>query len=148
MQKKYFIALVMLLLGVAMGCKPKPDNLDWQTNLEDALAQAQKENKAVLVNFTGSDWCPWCIRLSDEVFSQKEFKDYAAQKLILVKIDFPRNTQLPDAQKQYNQALAGKFRIEGFPTVVLLRKDGSVIAYTGYREGGAAGYVEHLSTML
>ena len=64
------------------------DNLSWEDNLEKALQQAKTENKAVLVNFTGSDWCVWCIRLTEEVFSKNEFETYAKKNLVLVKAGF------------------------------------------------------------
>ncbi|MCA9777431.1 MAG: thioredoxin family protein, partial [Candidatus Eremiobacteraeota bacterium] len=62
----------------------------WLTDWEAAKAQAQRTNKPILINFTGSDWCGWCIRLKKEVFSQEEFKSWAGQKVVLFEADFPR----------------------------------------------------------
>jgi protein disulfide-isomerase len=124
------------------------DNLEWKTNLEKAVAEAKNENKAVLVNFTGSDWCVWCKKLSEEVFSQNEFENYAGKNLVLVKIDFPRNIPQSDATKYYNSGLAQKYGIEGFPTILLFNSSGQLVAKTGYQSGGAANYVNHIKSFL
>ena len=78
----------------------------WMTDFAAAQKLAKETKKPMLVDFTGSDWCPWCIRLDKEVFAQKAFRDYAAGNLILVKIDFPRGIQQSDAIKKHNQELA------------------------------------------
>lgn len=124
------------------------DNLTWETNLETAINKAKQENKAVLVNFTGSDWCVWCQRLTDEVFSQGEFENYAEEKLILVKLDFPRELEQTQATKLYNNGLAQRYNVKGFPTIILLNSAGVTIAQTGYQPGGAANYVTHLESYL
>lgn len=87
------ITLFMILISALLiGCSKSgtDDNLKWETNLETALDKAKQENKAVLVNFTGSDWCIWCQRLSDEVFSKDDFENFANRNLILVKLIFPK----------------------------------------------------------
>lgn len=121
---------------------------NWQTNLEKAIETAKKENKNILVDFTGSDWCGWCIKLKDEVFSQKAFQDFAAASLVLVEIDFPQKKEQSDEVKKYNKQLAEKYGIQGFPTIILLDKDGNLVGQTGYQEGGAENYVAHLKTEL
>ena len=128
------LAAFLFFIGCSTEAK---DNLKWYDSVEKAVEVAKKENKSILVNFTGSDWCIWCKRLSAEVFSQKEFADYANKNLVLVKIDFPQNIQQSEATKAYNNQLAQVYRIEGFPTIVLLNKSGNVITYTGYQQGGA-----------
>ncbi|GIV45992.1 MAG: hypothetical protein KatS3mg036_0810 [Ignavibacterium sp.] len=147
--KKIFLSFV-LILSVLAGCKKAgtTDNLDWETNLETALQKAQKENKTVLVNFTGSDWCIWCQRLSNEVFSQSEFEKFAKENLILVKIDFPKNIEQSMEIKMYNNQLAQRFGVEGFPTIFLLNKNGDVILQTGYQPGGPVNYVNHLKSYM
>jgi protein disulfide-isomerase len=120
----------------------------WSTDFDGALAQAKKEGKLALVDFTGSDWCGWCIKLDKEVFSQKEFKEYAKDNLILLSLDFPHEKHQTSKIKKQNEALQKKFGIEGFPTVLLLDADGNKIGETGYQEGGAAKYVEHLKALL
>jgi len=144
--KTFFVSLVFLFSLSLLGCKSSVGNLPWKENLDEALKTAQLENKTVLVNFTGSDWCIWCKRLNDEVFSKDEFAEYAKKNLVLVKIDFPREKEQTPETKLYNQQLAAQYKIEGYPTIVLLRKDGSELGVTGYLEGGAANYVQHLKS--
>lgn len=154
--KKVFSSLsiisvtLVLIVATLVGCKKAgtSDNLDWETNLEIALQKAQKENKAVLVNFTGSDWCIWCQRLSNEVFSQSEFEKFAKENLVLVKIDFPKNIELPIETRMYNNQLAQRFGVEGFPTIFLLKPDGNVILQTGYQPGGPVNYINHLKSYM
>jgi len=139
-------AALLSVYGCSLNAKSK--SLKWYDNLEKAEQVAQKENRPILVDFTGSDWCVWCKRLSAEVFSKDEFINYANENLILVKIDFPQNIQQTPATKYYNQNLAQKFGVQGFPTIILLKSNGDPIAQTGYQPGGAANYVEHIKSML
>ena len=120
----------------------------WLTDFKEAQQLAEKEKKVMLVDFSGSDWCGWCIKLDKEVFSQKSFQDYAAENLVLVMIDFPKRKQQTPAQKTANNELAEKYKVNGFPTVLLLKPDGSIIVRTGYRRGGAEAYVKYLKKQL
>jgi len=120
----------------------------WLTDLPAAIKKAEKENKNILVDFTGSDWCGWCIKLKEEVFSQKQFLDYAKNNLILVEVDFPSQKKLPEKLQKANKALAEKYKITGYPTILLLDKTGQQIGKTGYQDGGAAAYAEHLKSEI
>lgn len=93
----------------------------WTTDLEKAFERAKAENKSVLVEFTGSDWCPPCIAMRKNVFTKKEFVDGASKNFVLVELDFPRGDQ---AVKEKNQPYADKYKIEGFPTIILFTPDG------------------------
>ena len=142
-----FVLFILLFTGCNNG-QASSDNLDWKENLEQAVAQAKKENKAVLVNFTGSDWCIWCKRLNSEVFTQKEFEDYAKNNLVLVKLDFPRDIPQTNETKLYNNTLAQKFGIQGFPTILIMNSKGELVAKTGYQPGGPTKYVDHIKSYL
>ena len=120
----------------------------WELNFEQAQARAKAENKPMLLDFTGSDWCGWCIRLDKEVFSQPEFKAYAAESLVLVELDFPRGKEQSAEIKAQNKALAKKYSIRGYPTIVLLTAEGELIERTGYQRGGAANYIAHIKEIL
>lgn len=93
----------------------------WSTDLEKAFVKAKAEKKAVLVEFTGSDWCPPCIAMRKNVFSKKEFVEAASKKYILVELDFPNADKV---MKEKNQPYAEKYKIEGFPTVILFNSAG------------------------
>ena len=120
----------------------------WLTDYETALQKAKEENRYVLVDFTGSDWCGWCIRLNREVFSTEEFQDFAKEQLVCVKIDFPRKKKLSREVAERNDQLQRKFGVRGYPTVFVLGPDGIPLARTGYLKGGGQGYVNHLKSFI
>lgn len=120
----------------------------WMTDYPAAVEKAKAENKLLFLDFTGSDWCGWCIKLAKEVFSQKEFQDYAAPKFILVKLDFPQRIQQTAELKAQNEKLLRKYKVEGFPTIILLDSSEKMMGATGYQPGGAAAYVRHLEGLL
>ncbi len=88
----------------------------WSTDLDKAFEKAKAEKKAVLVEFTGSDWCPPCIAMRKNVFSKKEFVDAASKKYVLVELDYPKSDKAPPWAKKY--------KIEGLPTVILFNSEG------------------------
>ena len=120
----------------------------WLTDFEAAKKAAAEKKMPILADFSGSDWCGWCIKLDKEVFSKKEFKAFAKDNLVLFLADFPRKKQRDKKIKKQNADLSKKYTIKGFPTVLLLDAEGKVFARTGYEEGGAAAYVEHLKKLL
>ncbi|MBW8782150.1 MAG: thioredoxin family protein [Verrucomicrobia bacterium] len=119
----------------------------WTTNYQAALAQARETDGKVFLFFTGSDWCGWCKRLDQEILSTPQFKTYAGRKLILVKLDFPRTLPQSDAEKAQNEQLSRKFKIEGYPTVVVLNGKGKEVARLGYQEGGPGPFIEALKKL-
>ena len=102
----------------------------------------------MILNFTGSDWCHWCIRLEREIFSKEAFKTYAGEKLVPVMLDFPRRKKQDAALVTQNRGLQAKYKIRGFPTVIVLNSDGELVGRTGYRPGGPEAYVKHLEEMI
>lgn len=138
----------MALMFSSAGVFAQVKEVNWVTNYEQALKDAKASGKTVLLNFTGSDWCGWCIRLHNEVFAKPEFVDYAAKNLICVKLDFPRRTALDPALASQNEKLAQRFGITGFPTIILTDGTGQPIARTGYQAGGPVNYVNHLKGFI
>ena len=121
----------------------------WSHDFKAAQEQAAKENKALLIDFTGSDWCGWCIRLNDEVFKHDAFKNGVKDKFVLVEIDFPQDeSKLDEATKAQNEKLQEDYGIQGFPTILLTDASGKPFASTGYQEGGPEKYVAHLDELL
>jgi protein disulfide-isomerase len=120
-------------------------DLVWRTDLPGALKQARSDEKLVLLDFTGSDWCPWCIKFDQEVLSTDRFAGYALNRLELVKLDFPRHTPLGDDLKQANEALVKKFKVDGIPTYVLLDANGRELGrQVGYVAGGPDKFIVEL----
>ena len=150
MKQSIFIIVILTLFFITAFAENK-DNINdliWLNNLEKAQEIAKEKGLPIFVDFTGSDWCGWCFKLRDEIFSQEEFIQYSTENLVLLKLDFPRNIKQSKEKKAYNENLARKYGIRGFPTILLLNSDGIVIAQTGYQYGGAANYVEHLQELL
>jgi thioredoxin-related protein len=121
----------------------------WETDFAKASAKAKAEGKHILIDFSGSDWCGWCVKLDKEVFSKKAFKSYAKENLILVLADFPRDKskQSEELQKQ-NEELSKKYEVRGFPTVYILNPEGKAIDKTGYQAGGPEAYVAYLKKVI
>ena len=116
----------------------------WLTDFQKATQLAQAENKKILINFTGSDWCGWCIKLEREVFSKQEFMNYAREHYVLVKCDFPKGTKLPASLEQQNKALAKKYKVRGFPTIVVLKASGKLHTTGGYVKGGPSAFLNSI----
>ena len=102
----------------------KKSEVVWLTDLEAAKKQAAKENKPILMFFTGSDWCGWCKKLHEDVLDKDEFQELAKDGLVLLELDFPRTKEQSDALKKQNDELNKKFKIDGYPTMVLVAPDG------------------------
>lgn len=148
-------SLVLLLLLAIGGCTQESASAaaelpGWTTSYPAALAQAQKEGKSVLLDFTGSDWCPPCILLKKRVFAAKEFQDYAAKNLVLVTVDFPQRKPISAEQLKKNTALAEKFGVgDALPTVLIVDSMGRPIGgQRGYAGTSAADYVTMLQQII
>ncbi len=121
---------------------------EWLTDLPAAKTKAKAENKLVLMDFTGSDWCPPCKKLKKDVFSSAEFAAFAQASLVLVELDFPQSKQQPEALKKANAALSERYKIEGYPTVIILDGDGKELKReVGYDGTSAKGYVAKLKKL-
>ena len=120
----------------------------WQTDFSKAQAQAKSEKKMVLMDFNGSDWCPPCKALRKTVLNSQEFKDFAKDNLVLVDVDFPHQKQQTEELKKANKALAEKFSIEGYPTVIVLSPDGKELKkMVGYDGQSAKEFVADLQKL-
>jgi len=152
MKKTLLTMLTLLCLGCmalrAADEAAKAADAGWLDDYAKAKAVAAEKKLPILLNFTGSDWCGWCVKLDKEVFSQKAFLDYAEKNLVLMKIDFPKKIELTEEVKTQNKKLADEFKVRGFPTIYLVGADGQIIGRTGYKPGGAEKYVEHLKDLL
>lgn len=132
---------------------PARKHAPWPTDWEAAKAASKEQGKPILINFTGSDWCGWCIRMEKEVFAKEVFQDFAKENLILLEIDFPKNEALlakqSDDLKAQNKMLDKQFEIEGYPTIFLLNAEGEKISEDlGVLDGNANDYVKHLEGLL
>lgn len=143
--KKWVVALVATLALSAVFATAAEN---WGSDFAAALKSAAASKKVILADFTGSDWCPWCVKLDGEVFKTDVFKAFAKENLILFVADYPNEKELSKEVVEQNRKLAEKYGVEGFPTVLLLDENGKELARTGYRRGGAEAYVEHLKGLM
>jgi thioredoxin-related protein len=123
-------------------------DLAWLDNVPQAIDQAKRENKLIMLDFTGSDWCGWCKKLNAETFSKPEFINYAGKNLVLVEVDFPAHKPLSDTVKAANKALKENYKVKGFPTLVVLKPDGTVLwQKVGYLAGGPEAMIAKLNEL-
>lgn len=123
-------------------------NLTWLTDFEQGLVRAREEGKPMLVEFTGSDWCVWCQRLDREVFIQPGFKEYAENRFVLVELDFPHAEPLPDEVFKQRDELRQKFKVEEYPTVIVLSSASQEMGRLSYMEGGIGSFVGSVEKLI
>jgi thioredoxin-related protein len=142
------VVRTLLLSGLVAGTAMAADG-PWVTDWEAAKAQAAKEDKTLLIDFSGSDWCGWCIKLDKEVFSQDVFQAAAKDKYVMVLLDYPRDKSgQSDELKAQNKKLQQEFKVRGYPSVFLATADGAPFAKTGYQAGGPEAYLKHLDGFM
>jgi protein disulfide-isomerase len=121
----------------------------WLTDWEAAKAKSKAENKPILINLTGSDWCGWCIKIEKDIFSQKAFKDFAAENLVLMEADFPKKKEQPAALKKQNAGLEKQYLAGGYPTVFLLDAEGKKLSEDlGTLKGGKDEFIAKLKELI
>lgn len=121
----------------------------WETNWEAAKAKSKAENKPILINLTGSDWCGWCIKIEKEIFSTKEFQEFAAANVVLMEADFPRKKELSAELKKQNAVLKKEYLEEGYPTVFLLDAEGKKLSEDlGVLKGGTEAYIKTITALI
>ena len=140
MKKIIFALLTCWMTGQLLAA-----DAQWLTSVPAATAQAKKENKLILLDLTGSDWCGWCKKLDAETFSKSEFTGYARKNLVLVEVDFPAQKPQSAELKAANKALQEKYRVSGYPSLVVLKPDGTVVwNQVGYLAGGPEAMIAKL----
>jgi protein disulfide-isomerase len=139
----------LLCIAIALACAvPIAARADWETDYKKAQQTAKAQNKLLLINFTGSDWCGYCIQFDRNILSKQEFKDYANKNLVLMEVDFPQRKEQSAAVKAQNQRLGSEYQIQGFPTVVILNGDGrKVWEYEGYFADGPQAFIAELEKL-
>lgn len=142
MTLKIFLAAALTLTSALAGGE------GWSSNFAASQKIAAHGNKDLLVDFTGSDWCSWCIKLNKEVFDHDEFRKGVKDSFVLVELDYPRDkSKLTEEVQAQNEAMMKIYPIKGYPTVLLCDPDGKPYAATGYQQGGPEKYVEHLNEL-
>jgi len=151
----------LIFLSVFITCslltKGQTDvNLNWETDMNVSISQSMSTGKPILLFFTGSDWCGWCIRLQKEVFKTAEFSKWANENVILMEVDFPRTKVLNEKLRQQNAQLQTSFGVRGYPTVFIVSptsdENGKVslntLHKTGYEQGGPTSWINNANVNL
>jgi protein disulfide-isomerase len=134
----FLLAAVLLHSAVPATVAASPA---WTTDFPAAKTRAAAERKLILMDFTGSDWCGWCIKMKRETLTKKAFLDFAEKNLVLVEVDFPERKRQPEALKKANAALMEQFKVESYPTLVVLGPDGKELGRTEYVAGGPDAFI-------
>jgi thioredoxin-related protein len=149
--KKIFITLLLIVGSVAA----QAQELTWNNDMNKAVAISNKEKKPLMLFFTGSDWCGWCMRLQREVFLTPEFTKWAQNNVILVELDYPRKKQLAPEIVTQNDQMQQMFSVQGYPTVWFVKPSNNgdkvnleKLGSTGYVAGGPEKWLEAANTIL
>ncbi len=135
--------LLITLLGILTMSSSILAAEGWITDYTQGVEEAKKSNKNMMVLFTGSDWCIWCKRLHSEILVKDEFTNFAKDNLILVELDFPAKNKPSQEVQDQRKALAQKYEIRGYPTLVLLTPEEKEFGRMGYMKEGAEAFVQH-----
>lgn len=160
--KPFLFIAVILVLNINSICqssdKEYKASMDgWEVDIEKAYTQSLKTGKPILANFTGTDWCGWCIRLKRDVFVTDKFKKWAQKNVILLELDFPRKFKVPEKIAKQNSGLQQAFGVRGYPTIWVFKyiqnaqtKQNQMrgLAKTGYVAGGADAWIKDLESKL
>ena len=152
MAKTIFILLISAFTTLYVSSQ----ELTWHTDVSKASEFAVKENKPLLMFFTGSDWCGWCVRLQKEVFLTDEFKKWANENVVLVELDFPKRTPQTDTIKAQNRQLQSIFKVRGYPTIWFVNPEINPekkinlvsLGSTGYVRGGPIAWINAVKPIV
>jgi thioredoxin-related protein len=146
--KTFLARLFTACAALAVGSTVALAAAGWDDDYDKALAQAKADKKLVLLDFTGSDWCPPCKKLEKDVFSTSEFKDYAKENLVLVELDFPQGKKQAKKVVEQNAKLQTQYAINGYPTLVVLNPEGKELArWVGYQPGGPGALIAKINEL-
>ena len=142
---KKLIILSFALLSLNSFSQSK--NLDWHVDMNKAIELSEKTNRPIMMFFTGSDWCGWCIKLVKEVFDKPEFAKWS-KKVILVELDFPKKTKLSKKISNQNRELAQLFQVGGYPTIWFVKPIIDNEGKVTFEKIGRSGYVRGVNSWI
>lgn len=137
-------ALILALFAVFQ----RGYSLEWNESYPEALTEAKKEKKILLMSFMGSDWCPWCKKLDAEVFEDPRFAAEVGNDFVFMMVDFPKDKEQPEAIHLQNEQLLSTYKVIGYPMVILVHPEKGEIARLGYLPIGGKNYAEKLKKYI
>ncbi|WP_281613214.1 thioredoxin family protein [Flammeovirga sp. SubArs3] len=119
----------------------------WINDANIAFKSAKEENRPMIMDFTGSDWCGWCKKIDKEIFDTPEFKKWVKENdIILLELDFPKSFKQSEQLRAQNYFLSQQYKIQGYPTILVV-KDGKGIQM-GYQKGGAEAWIKSVEAQM
>lgn len=147
--RSFLTAAVGVFVACSLARAANAAEIAWPTDYQAALKEAAATNRPILADFTGSDWCPPCMKLAKDTFSQPEFAAFAKENLVLLEADFPQGKEQSADVRRQNEGLQEKFGVEGYPTLLLIDKDGREIGrHVGYLPGGPDAMIAWIKEAL
>ena len=144
--KKLWLALLGICCGATLfGAVGSTTPDGWYDDFDTARKEAVKTGRPILLLLTGSDWCPYCVKLKKNALDKRDFKSFAGKRLVLVFADFPGRTKLPDGLRLQNEELSKKYGVRGFPTTIILSPDGKEL---GRIVGYAPDYLKRIRKLI
>ncbi len=145
------LLLTIYIVSISAALCNNTEPIRWYTNIDSAKTAAKTENKIILMNFSGSDWCANCIRLDRTLFQTEEFAKFANENLILLKVDFParKKNKLSPEQTKHNEKLAEKYNKKGaFPTVLFIDNEGNVLGQLKQPQNSVKEYIDNMKSII
>ena len=137
---KRLLPILFLTIGFSIYSFSQ-EKLTWHTDMGKAIDIATKENKTMLLFFTGSDWCGWCTKLQNEVFKTSDFEKWANENVVLVELDFPKRTPQDVNVRNQNSELQQLFQVRGYPTIHFVKAEKKPDGKTNLNNLGKTGFV-------
>lgn len=137
------LTIILALLAVFRGGISQ-ETLPWSESYPDAFMEAKQENKIIVMCFMGSDWCPWCIKMNEEIFLDSKFIDEVEDQFVFLLVDFPREKKQPEELRLQNESLLTSYHVIGYPMLILVHPDKGEVARLGYLPIGGKGYAEKI----
>lgn len=141
----FSLMALMTTIGYSQDSSYKAKIDGWYVDIDEAYEVSKKTGKPILANFTGSDWCGWCKRLVSSVFSKEEFQTWAKDNVVLLELDYPRRTKVPEDIRKQNNQLKNAFKITGFPTIWVFNIDKDAEGKFNIESLGKTGYRKTVS---
>jgi thiol:disulfide interchange protein len=123
------------------------NQINWLRSYSEAVALSQSTSKPIAILFTGTGWCPACMRLERLVLTHPEFAQAVGQKFVFLKAEFPDYSESAVMASPY-KPLLDRYGINQFPTIVVVNANGQQLYTVNYREGGPQVYAQELLQKL
>jgi len=123
------------------------NQVNWLRSYSEAVALSQSTTKPIAILFTGTGWCPACMKLEREVVTRPEFAQAVGQRFVFLKAEFPDYSESAVMASPY-KPLLDRYGVNQFPTIVVINANGQQLFTVDYKPGGAQAYAQELLQKL